>query len=662
MKLFLLIFISVSIQLSAQYTPNDKKLAATTFTRNFDKATCTEYLKSNDGKKVIAGLLSVSHSEDTAFVPTIISLPAQQFAREMCFALGQIGYCNRSINYLEKLYYQESDDPLTKYYALVALGKIADSSFAEKIVSEYNSADSKLNFNGISLSLYYLFTSGNISAELARPVLENELYSSSSRQFEAAFSLYRIDPAVNEKDLIVKTIKKIIKGKLVSPVTLKPLPYLVGCLRKLEFFPDDFSLFKQLESLNNFQIKIEAVKSFSFCNFKTEAELDNYLKYLDDSNKNISREAATSLKNLHLTTELKDYLYLKLSERLHKLENTEKYTQGELFMSYLSLFPHDFNDVLIETIDDKISPDYLYKICGLFPGSGEALKILAEKYFNASLPEKISILESILNFNQTKPEVKFILLSALGSKDPALISVTSEGIDTSFINVNKDTLVTLIKRQISENFNNPEFIESMMSLENLSGKISTSFKESILETLAKSKLYSVRNFEATQSGISIKSISKDIDEFDIYWNNAFKYQQAEIVTQKGSFRISFLPEYAPVTVGSFCSLAEKGFFNGIIFHRVVPGFVVQGGDPTGTGWGGPGYEIISEFSPMDCNEGTVGMASAGKDTEGSQWFVTTGDYPHLNGRYTVFAEVLSGLDIVEKLTQDDKILKVNLIR
>jgi cyclophilin family peptidyl-prolyl cis-trans isomerase len=65
---------------------------------------------------------------------------------------------------------------------------------------------------------------------------------------------------------------------------------------------------------------------------------------------------------------------------------------------------------------------------------------------------------------------------------------------------------------------------------------------------------------------------------------------------------------------------------------------------------------------MDCNEGTVGIASAGKDTEGSQWFVTTGDYPHLNGRYTVFAEVLSGLDIVEKLTQDDKILKVNLIR
>ena len=662
MKLFLLIFISVSIQLSAQYTPNDKKLAATTFTRNFDKVTCTEYLKSNDEKKVIAGLLSVSHSEDTAFVPTIISLPMQQFAREICFALGQIGYSSKSINYLEKLYYQVSDDPLTKYYALVALGKIADSSFAEKIVSEYKSADSKSNFNGISLALYYLFTNGNISSELARPVLENELYSSSSRQFEAAFSIYRIGPAVNEKDLIVKTIKKIISGKLVSPVTLKPLPYLVGCLRKLEFFPDDFSLFNQLESLNNFQIKIETVKSFSFYNFKTEAELDNYLKYLDDSNKNISREAATSLKYLHLTTELKDYLYLKLSERLHKVENTEKYTQGELFMSYLSLFPHNFNDVFIETIDDKISPDYLYKICGLFPGSGEALKILAEKYFSASLPEKISILESILNFNQTKPEVKFILLSALGSKDPALISVTSEGIDTSFINLNKDTLVTLIKRKISENFNNPEFIESMMSLENLSGKISTSFKESILETLAKSKLYSVRKFEANQNGNSIKSVSKDIDGFDKYWDNAFKYHQAEIVTQKGSFNISFLPEYAPVTVGSFCSLAEKGFFNGIIFHRVVPGFVVQGGDPTSTGWGGPGYEIISEFSPMDYNEGTVGMASAGKDTEGSQWFVTTGDYPHLNGRYTVFGEVLSGLDIVEKLTQDDKILKVNLIR
>jgi cyclophilin family peptidyl-prolyl cis-trans isomerase len=95
---------------------------------------------------------------------------------------------------------------------------------------------------------------------------------------------------------------------------------------------------------------------------------------------------------------------------------------------------------------------------------------------------------------------------------------------------------------------------------------------------------------------------------------------------------------------------------------VVPGFVIQGGDPTGTGWGGPGYEITSEFSPLEYNRGIVGMASAGKDTEGSQWFVTTGNYPHLNGRYTIFAEVLKGMDVVEKIKQDDKILSVNLLR
>ncbi len=96
------------------------------------------------------------------------------------------------------------------------------------------------------------------------------------------------------------------------------------------------------------------------------------------------------------------------------------------------------------------------------------------------------------------------------------------------------------------------------------------------------------------------------------------------------------------------------------FHRVVPGFVIQGGDPSATGWGGPGYNIISEFSPLTYQIGLVGMASAGKDTEGSQWFVMHGNYPHLNGRYSIFAKVIQGMDVVYKIDQNDKILNVQL--
>jgi cyclophilin family peptidyl-prolyl cis-trans isomerase len=563
---------------------------------------------------------------------------------------------------LKKIYHQEGSDPLTRYYALVALGKIADSTFAAGLVSDYNSAENKSGFNGISLALYYLCTDGKISADKVRPVLENELYSSSSRSFEAAFCLYRIGPVPGEKDLLIRTLKRILDGRIVSAVTVKPVSYILGCLRKLKYFPYNEEMIKQLKDIDDFQVQVEFVRALSYCSFNSEDQLDTYLDFLDSDNKNISREAAVSVKNLKFQSLLRDYLYLKLSEKLHNDTDMEKYTRGELLMSYLNLFPDDFNNVLLKYFEGKISSEYAYKICSLYPGSEEALKILSEKYYAESLPNKLTILESILNFDQAIPAVRDILLSALSSKQAPLISVAADGMDSLFVNSQEDTLAGIIRAQVSSHLNDADFIEALMSLENAAAKISAGLKNKVINSLSGSNLYSVRKFIAELKGKSFRTVLKPIDDFNNYWERAFKYSKAEIVTDKGSFTISFLPEFAPVTVGSFCYLAEKDFFNGIPFHRVVPGFVIQGGDPTGTGWGGPGYEIISEFSPFNYSTGVVGMASAGKDTEGSQWFVTTGNYPHLDGRYTIFAEVLKGLDVVEHITQGTRIKEVNLIR
>jgi len=120
-----------------------------------------------------------------------------------------------------------------------------------------------------------------------------------------------------------------------------------------------------------------------------------------------------------------------------------------------------------------------------------------------------------------------------------------------------------------------------------------------------------------------------------------------IKTSKGNIRIELFSDTAPLTVLNFLKLAEKNYFDGTVFHRVVPNFVIQGGDPTGTGYGGPGYSIRSEFSPVDFGTGYLGMASSGKDTEGSQFFITHSVTPHLDGRYTVFGKVTEGMDIVD---------------
>jgi cyclophilin family peptidyl-prolyl cis-trans isomerase len=121
-----------------------------------------------------------------------------------------------------------------------------------------------------------------------------------------------------------------------------------------------------------------------------------------------------------------------------------------------------------------------------------------------------------------------------------------------------------------------------------------------------------------------------------------------------------LPDESPFTCINFATLIRNGFFDGLSFHRVVPNFVIQGGDPRGDGWGGPGYSIRSEFGSEHYDEGTVGVASSGKDTEGCQWFVTHSKTPHLDGRYTIFGNIVSGMEVVNKIQVGDKILKMRL--
>ncbi len=137
-----------------------------------------------------------------------------------------------------------------------------------------------------------------------------------------------------------------------------------------------------------------------------------------------------------------------------------------------------------------------------------------------------------------------------------------------------------------------------------------------------------------------------------------KSVRAVVSTDKGAFTIELLPEDAPLNVDNFVQLAQRGYFNNITFHRVVPNFVVQGGDPRGDGNGGPGYQIRCEINEVPYERGAVGMALSGKDTGGSQWFVTHSPQPHLDGGYTVFGRVISGMEVVDAIARGDRISRI----
>jgi cyclophilin family peptidyl-prolyl cis-trans isomerase len=128
--------------------------------------------------------------------------------------------------------------------------------------------------------------------------------------------------------------------------------------------------------------------------------------------------------------------------------------------------------------------------------------------------------------------------------------------------------------------------------------------------------------------------------------------KAALQTNHGAIQLELYPDDAPKTVDNFVKLARDGFYDGVIFHRVIPDFMIQGGDPTGTGTGGPGYSFEDEFNEHKVERGALAMANAGPNTNGSQFFiVTTEAAPWLDGKHTVFGRVTSGMDVVDKISE-----------
>lgn len=154
------------------------------------------------------------------------------------------------------------------------------------------------------------------------------------------------------------------------------------------------------------------------------------------------------------------------------------------------------------------------------------------------------------------------------------------------------------------------------------------------------------------------------------WKNPPKIQidlkktyRATIETNRGTIELELYPKYALKTVNNFVFLAREGFYDGVTFHRVIDDFMIQTGDPTGTGSGGPGYRFDDELktNPLKHEAGVISMANAGPNTNGSQFFITHSPQPHLDGMHTVFGKVVAGKDVVDNIRQGDRMLKVTVI-
>jgi cyclophilin family peptidyl-prolyl cis-trans isomerase len=663
-RYFIILFILfIPLVINAQYSSNERDLVKTTFDRTFDTNIISRYLSSSDPLKVNAALLSIAQSGNKSFIENIENLNFSQNPEYICFALGQLGPDSSSSDFLyQKL--SDSNLPVNyKPYILKAIGKTGYPEIFERLVNDYLS-NNYLMFDGISTAIYDFYSRGIREDQNTIKILQNELTAADipiHRKIEAAFAIYRTNLSNYFKNIIADKINNYDNEDVLNTDRSALTQYLLENLRRSKYFPDNTSLFSNLVNSGIPLIRIEAAKVLVYYKYQNPDDLLEYLSLLNDNNPNVSRQAAISIKDISIPESLAP----ELKNRILKIINAQDgpaNTKGELFISYISLFPEPLSKIL-NTFNNKVDNEYLLRAASMYTSSDSALNYLVNNYKNAAANNKISILGYLTNFQnsfENNPDLNDVFFKALESDSPALISIASDGIDSTFVNNNRDDLINTIAYQTLKYLNNPDYLESLISLNELAARLGQNTYSQNLQDLTNSNIYSIRAFAKNKLNLPVEKNLGTDTLFNDIWAVSFKYKYAQIETTKGTFTINLLPEYAPVTVGNFCYLAEKKFFNNLIFHRVVPGFVIQAGDPTGSGWGGPGYEIVSEFSPLHYSPGTVGMASSGKDTEGSQWFVTTGDYPHLDRHYTIFGFVSDGMDVVNYIDQNDKIVSVKL--
>jgi len=636
----------------------------TTFLREFDKDIINAYLLSNDSTKVNAALLSISHSEDTTFVDSIIKLDFNKYGNNITFALGQIGASKKGGSFLIKKLSDSTNQFSVSTFS--AIGKVGDSLTQNYL---FNAIDTNAlwNTSGFPYAVTNFYFR-EVTNEKSINNLTEQLtsYSNEDQLFQTLFALYRIGPP---KD-IIPALENILRENHNE----KNILYTLSSFRKLKYFPNDIDFLKKLITSDSWRIRTETANSACFFPFNSNDEVAQYLSLLNDENPNVSRTTATALKNIKYS---KDRVWFKSEIEKHLTKSTAAElavhrasrdveatanTKGEMLTSYASLFNLKAEEI-IDNYSDLVEMKFIYRLLASKTSDWEFnYDFLSDRIEESNEIELLDLLPAYLALQNkyiSDKDYAAYLFKVFQSNKPSSVSIIADGMKLPIIHHYREILQELILEQIFNNKNNPQFVETIVSLAKLSYKVDRVFYDSVIDMLTTSKLYSVKKYSFEKQGVEFK-LPKDDKLFTKLWSSAFKYKFAEVETNKGSFTIELKPEYAPITCGNFVSLTETGFYNGVIFHRVVPDFVIQTGDTTGTGWGGPGYEIVSEFSPNPFDRAAVGIASIGKDTEGSQWFVMHSIFPHLNGRYTNWANVFEGMDVVDIIDEGDRILKIKL--
>lgn len=654
-RIFYSFFISVllSIISLAQYSPNDFELVKTIFERKFDRNIINAYLQSGENDKIIAALLSISHSNDSTFIKDVINLPSStELLNYQLFALGNLPRTSASVEFINQVINKNKNDLIVNS-AFNALGKLLSKDEIQKIANDY------LAGNTTKPITYLLFQAAmrGIKIDNAKNILAMEINSNDEQRILSA--LITLSRYGGDSSLINK-FEEILLSEFSVEYDLEIKKYCLINLSRIKLFPENFDLLKKYVMNSSDVLRIYTAVVGVYYNFKAVEELKNFLLLLGDSNFNVAREAVLAIRNFQLEGELKEFLISEIENILLKIKS--EFVKGELLYSYFSLVK-ERNSIIIKNESTIPLEHYLKIVSNYYQFYENAELTIMDLYFRAvNEREKFLTMNSFIDLLLNKKDsVSYneFLLNEINAGYASVTGIIIENFSSILLTKNKNIFEEASIEYIRNNYNSPAHVETIITLVKLLKEKNKNLYESIIEICKSSVLYSLKKSLGIVDGID--SNKKELNIFKDVWSYSFQYNSSKIITSKGEIEIKFLPQFAPVSVGNFIYLVKNNFFDRNIFHRVVPGFVIQAGDATKTGYGGPGYDIVSEFSTINFSQGIVGMASAGMDTEGSQWFIMQSSFPHLNGRYSAFAEVKNGIETILSIEQNDLIINIELI-
>ena len=644
------------------------------------------FLRNEDFFIVTRSIGALGQMQDTNAIDTLVFFAknsSSEIAEKAVFALGQTGMVSAGMSAqlkietaLLELFRFTGIRPL-KPFIIEALGKTGSERSFELLRHTLNDTSTSVSKES-SLACARLALRNLMGQKTYPELIQNLQHPNPEVRWSGMYALMRI----HDK----KTAVSIVPFLKDSDERVRM--DAARALGQMKLEPGDTNYKKTIQALivtafndADWKVRVNAVNALGNYKFKLDDLKKIYFLIAFEGKKDTSlhvrisaiRSMARSYRN-----DVNDVAGFLNDFTGRFLQNGERQEKGEILMALAQMFNDKLlaDKTLLSLIETFLKNNDGYLRSRIVEALGITNSVIALSYLEQALSDSFGLVQNnaLEALSKIKnPRAKNLIIQTLDTDDLTLLSIASGILSgDGAIQKNRAQCDTLSQKIIhSFRLIKPPFdIEAQSAIFDALGDLKSPASAEFLRSFVADSNYLVvknveRNLEKitgekTQTTISSDKNIKPID-FPYFLKLKEHKPTAVIETNKGTIEIEFYVDDAPMTVMNFVRLAEKGFFDHLHFHRVVPNFVIQGGDPLGTGWGGPGYSIRSEFSALHYIRGTVGMASAGKDTEGCQWFITHSPQPHLDGRYTIFARVRRGLDIVDAIQVGDTVSKIKVV-